>query len=273
MAWVIVGVLASAGVFHLLVRLGPAGRAVCDWAAKAPALDVVVCWFLHGPHAAAVVWWWMTPERSAHMLAAALGATVVAQMLALTLWGWAHELTHPAARRGPRIVFTLNRRVGRFRQVVAVWSTGVVVPLFTLIRVAEIVVYPVLVWLVRFPRYDQSQWVMVSRQKFSGLVGWDLIWCLYCDWMTGVWSLGSEMLRNVESFWCPIRFGSPEKCANCAHDFPDLNGGWVRADGTMAEVTAAIEKHYPGPGGENGWFGHPGRQVTLTIDGKPNEGA
>ena len=37
------------------------------------------------------------------------------------------------------------------------------------------------------------------------VIGHALIWCLYCDWMTGVWSLGTEMLRNVESFWYPIR--------------------------------------------------------------------
>jgi hypothetical protein len=126
-------------------------------------------------------------------------------------------------------------------------------------------VYPPLTWLVRLPRYRSSEWVNVSRQKFDGLVGHDLIWCLYCDWMTGVWSLGTEMLRNVESFWCPIRFASPEKCANCRVDFPDIEGGWVAADGEMADVVGVLTDRYPGPKGDNAWFGHPTR---LTVEGR-----
>ena len=52
---------------------------------------------------------------------------------------------------------------------------------------------------------------LFKAAKVEGLVGHDRIWCLYCDWMTGVWSLGTEMLRNVESFWCPLRFSSDAK--------------------------------------------------------------
>ena len=40
--------------------------------------------------------------------------------------------------------------------------------------------------------------------------------------LTGVYSLGAEMLRNVESFWCPIRFYDGKKCDNCKLDFPDI---------------------------------------------------
>ena len=96
------------------------------------------------------------------------------------------------------------------------------------------------------------------------LVGHDLIWCLYCDWMTGVYSLGAEMLRNVESFWCPIRFYDGKKCENCRIDFPDVDGGWVAADGTMADVTRVMDEQYP-EGAVNRWFGHPAR---LTVNGE-----
>jgi len=34
-------------------------------------------------------------------------------------------------------------------------------------------IYPPLVWLVNLPPYDAVDWVSVSRQKFSGLVGHD----------------------------------------------------------------------------------------------------
>ena len=143
------------------------------------------------------------------------------------------------------------------------WVTAVVTPLFWIVRVAEVFVYPLLTMLIGLPRYKQGDWVNVSRQKFSGLVGHDLIWCLYCDWMTGVWSLGSEMLRNVESFWCPIRFYEGKKCDNCKIDFPDVAGDWVKHDGTMMDVTTLLEAKYAG--GERGWFGHPAR---LTVKGK-----
>jgi hypothetical protein len=85
--------------------------------------------------------------------------------------------------------------------------------------------------------------------------------------MTGVWSLGSEMLRNVESFWCPIRFRSDRKCVNCATDFPDIENGWIPADGTMAEVAETIERMYPNDL-PRAWFGHP---VRITVKGQSIE--
>jgi len=160
-----------------------------------------------------------------------------------------------------------NQKVGRLRNHTAIWLTAVVTPLFWLVRVAQIFLYTPIRWLVRFPRYDQGEWVNVSRHKFKGLVGHDLIWCLYCDWMTGVWSLGSEMLRNVESFWCPIRFASEKKCANCRHEFPDIDNGWVDSRGTMAEVTATLNRLYDETG-TNAWFGHP---VRVTVRGREIE--
>src|SRR5205823_7310207 len=138
-----------------------------------------------------------------------------------------------------------------------------VVPLFWLVRLGQVFIYPPLIWLVRFPRYDQGDWINVSRQKFSGLVGHDLIWCLYCDWMTGVWSLGSEMLRNVESFWCPIRFDSAKKCENCRIDFPDVEGGWAPAHATIADVEQTIDAMYSSEPGPRAWFGHP---VRVTVN-------
>ena len=261
------GVLGLAGLFHILVRLGEFGRAVCDLCSRAPMLDLVVFAFTHGPWVAAGLVWWRLSDRSWTHFGAYFGLAVLAQIVSLLLWSWAHELMHPEARKGPRIVSTLNRQVGWFRNHAAVWWTALAVPVFTLIRIAEFIVYPPLIWLVRLPRYKHRDWVNISRQKFTGLVGYDLIWCLYCDWMTGVWSLGSEMLRNVESFWCPIRFSSPEKCANCKTDFPDVATDWIAPppSGDMGQVADLLASRYPGPGGVNAWFGHP---VRLTVRGK-----
>jgi hypothetical protein len=189
--------------------------------------------------------------------------TLVGQFAALYLWIFLHEMLHREATKGPRIVKFLNRIVGRWRNHAALLFTLIALPGFWLIRLHEWLVYPFLIRLLNFPRYKQAEWVNVSRQKFEGLVGHDLIWCLYCDWMTGVYSLGAEMLRNVESFWCPIRFYEGKKCANCNVDFPDIQGGWVPATGTMKQVEERMEEMYAG--GQREWFGHPAR---LTVGGK-----
>jgi hypothetical protein len=144
--------------------------------------------------------------------------------------------------------------------------TLIALPIFWGIRAIQMTLWWTLPVILNFPNYKQSEWINVSRQKFDGLVGHDLVWCLYCDWMTGVYSLGAEMLRNVESSWCPIRFYEGKKCANCAVDFPDVNNGWVAPDRSMADVVAKMEQMYGD--GRREWFGHPAR---LTVKGKPLE--
>lgn len=243
--------LILAGFLHLLPRLGGFGNMVTGWLAKAPGLDLAVTVFTVVPWVAgAFAFGW-----------GGVAAAIAGQIVATYGWSLLHEMAHREAVKGPRITKVLNARVGWLRNHTALWVTTLAVPMFWMVRVAEWLVYPPLVWLVSFPRYPMGEWVNVSRQKFQGLVGWDLIWCLYCDWMTGVWSLGTEMLRNVESFWCPIRFDSEKKCENCRIDFPDLDSGWVRANGTMGEVADLLEEKYPGGGhGKYSWFGHPARK-------------
>ncbi len=253
--WMLLAMLVGAGVLHLIPKLGAPGKRLAATLCRAPGLDVVITYFTAAPM---IVGPLLGGWRG-------LGAAVLAQVLTVMIWTVLHELAHRKALKGPRIVSSINKAVGRWRNHAAVWTTALAVPLFWIVRVAEYIVYPPLTWLVRLPKYDHAQWVNVSRQKFSGLVGHDLIWCLYCDWMTGIWSLGSEMLRNVESFWCPIRFDSAKKCENCKIDFPDVANGWVRADGTMAEVAAVVEAHYQRGDAVNPWFGHP---VRLTVEGR-----
>jgi hypothetical protein len=246
--------LFGAGVLHLIPRLGEAGRRLSDALCRAPALDWVITYFtvaplILGPLAAGM---------------RGLTGAIVGQVTGVLIWTALHELAHPSARKGPRIIKISNRLNGPLRNLTATWLTAIVTPIFWLIRVAEVFIWPAMTWLVGLPTYQGAEWVNVSRQKFDGLVGHDLIWCLYCDWMTGVWSLGTEMLRNIESYWCPIRFASGKKCANCAIDFPDVEQGWVPANGTMADVAGTLEQMYGS--GQRGWFGHPAR---LTVKGQP----
>lgn len=251
-----VAILVGSLLLHALAMLGSGGRKVLALCARAPMLDLIVAWFTIVPAITmTIIYGWV-----------GLGGAIIGQMLGLVLWCWGHELTHRKAVKGPRIVAVLNRLVGRPRNHLALWVTSIAVPVFWVVRIGELIVYPPLIVLVRFPRYPMGEWVNVSRHKFDGLVGHDLIWCLYCDWMTGVWSLGSEMLRNVESFWCPIRFLDDKKCANCSVDFPDVMSKWVPADGSIGDVADLLSKEYEGRG-RNSWFGHPER-VELTVEGE-----
>ena len=259
--WIVIGstlsLLLASGVLSLLPRLGRIGERVSRALCRAPWLDALMTYFIVlPPVVGACVGGWV-----------GLGAAVAGQVVGLLVWMWLHELAHPSARQGPRIVKVLNHVVGRWRNHAALWVMVPAVPLFWLVRVTQMLIYPPLVWLVGLPRYRAGDWVNVSRHKFDGLVGHDLIWCLYCDWMTGLWSLGSEMLRNIESLWCPIRFSEHKKCEHCRVDFPDV-GEWVGSDGTMAEVAGLLERRY-GEGAPRGWYGHPAR---LTVKGEPMDG-
>ncbi|NET84576.1 MAG: hypothetical protein F6J94_22435 [Moorea sp. SIO1F2] len=235
-------------VLTVMPQLGKLGKTISESFIQAPGLDVIL---------SVIVW---IPWVISGLLLGWVGvlAALVGQILALQLWIVAHELVHSEAVKGPRIVSYLNQRFGWWRNHLALWVTAVSVPVFFLIRLAEIALYPFLIWLLGFPSYKHNEWVNVSRQKFEGLVGHDLIWCLYCDWMTGVYSLGAEMLRNVESFWCPIRFYNDKKCENCRLDFPDIDGGWVAQDATMGDVVQTIEDNMPSDR-QWTWFGHPDR--------------
>ncbi len=221
---------------------------------RAPALDVIVAMLTWVP--------WVIALRFGGW--AGFAGTLLGQMLALFAWCWLHETIHREAARGPRIVKFLNRTVGKWHNHAALWVTLVALPGFWVIRLMEVLCYWPLVSLLNFPKYKQSEWINVSRHKFEGLVGHDLIWCLYCDWMTGVYALGGEMLRNVESFWCPIRYYDGKKCDNCKVDFPDIAGGWVDAKGNMADVEKVMVEQYGD--GRREWFGHPAR---LTVKGVP----
>jgi hypothetical protein len=249
---VIISLLTGALILHLIPKLGSMGVRVSAALCHAPALDWVIIYFTVLPMIVGLV---VSGWRG-------LIGAIAGQVASVLIWSALHELARRDAAREPRIVSLINRYVGPWRNHTAIWLTAIVTPLFTLIRMAEVLIYPPIQKLVGFPSYKGSDWVRVSRHKFSGLVGHDMIWCLYCDWMTGVWSLGSEMLRNVESFWCPIRFDSSKKCDNCSVDFPDIKGGWVAADGNMTQVIQLIEQTQ---GGEHhSWFGHP---VRITVKG------
>lgn len=247
------GTLLLAFALSAAGRIGRRACAVSQALCKAPLLDLVVACFTFLPWLiAGLIGGW----------AAFVGA-LAAQFIALWTWCAGHDLLHARAASGPRIVRFHESLVGGWRNEAALIVTLVALPIFWAIRILQLTLWWTLPLLLGFPQYRQGEWINVSRHKFDGLVGHDLVWCLYCDWMTGVYSLGAEMLRNVESFWCPIRFYDGKKCANCAVDFPDIDNGWVAADGNMHDVVEKMQQMYAN--GRREWFGHPAR---LTINGR-----
>ena len=219
-----------------------------DALCRAPALDWIMGLLTWIPWLTAFLWsggWGL------------LGC-LIGQLAFLYSFFYLHTLWR--GYRGPTIHRTANRIVGRVKNQLGLLMTLPALPVFLMVRSAEIFLYPALIWTMKFPTYRHGEWVSVSRQKFSGLVGADLVWCLYCDWMTGLYALGGEMLRNLESFWCPIRFYPDKKCENCQVDFPDIKD-WTPAKGTMEEVAALIEQKYPPKSNRSrAWFGHPDRK-------------
>ena len=242
----VISLLAGAGLLHLLPRLGKTGNNISDWFCRAPGIDLALTYFMLIPLAiGSLTLGWQ-----------GIAIALLAELSTLWIWIFVHELTHRKQRQQANIHRQMSQIVGKWQNHLAVWITAFAIPLFWVVRVTQVTVYPPLIELVGLPRYDEKEWINVSRQKFAGLIGYDLIWCLYCDWMTGVWSLATEMLRNVESFWCPIRFYSEKKCANCQQDFPDVNSGWVAADGTIEDVTELLASKYTTTQEERAWYGH-----------------
>lgn len=254
-----VTLLFSTGILHLLPRLGETGKKTSDWFCYAPGIDLILAYFMLIPiTVGAIGLGWL-----------GVGIAILAELSSLWTWIILHELAHSEHKNTAKIHGTMSAIVGKWENHLAVWITALAIPVFWFVRFAEVVVYPPLTVLVKLPKYESRDWVNVSRQKFEGLIGYDLIWCLYCDWMTGVWSLGTEMLRNVESFWCPIRFYSDKKCENCQIDFPDVSQGWVNADGTMEDVVTLLKTQYTEDQSERSWFGHPCRNCDDDCQSSP----
>ena len=218
-----------------------------DFFSKAPGLDIAIFSFTALP--------WIFAFYKASWLG--LGASVIAQLITLYSFNLVHErILNRKYKNGAKLYRTLNQIVGFIRNHLALLICLLALPIFISLRIGQIIIYPMLRWTLRFPKYDAAQWINISRYKFKGLVGHDMVWCLYCDWMTGLHSLTGEMLRNVESFWCPIRFSDEKKCDNCSLDFPDLSK-WTKSDGKVKDVQDILLENYPVSSSQDRtWFGY-----------------
>ncbi|MGE0615921.1 MAG: hypothetical protein AB7P04_09785 [Bacteriovoracia bacterium] len=217
--------------------------------ARAPALDAIV---------AATTWlpWGYALVRGG---ISALLTCFLAQFLAASLVCMLHTRFHTRMRgqEASPLRKTLGGIVGPTRVVVGFWLTTLALPAFLVIRLGQVTAYPLLSFTLGFPKYRHGEWIRISRQKFEGLIGLDLLWCLYCEWAAGVYSLGGEMIRNNESFWCPIRFYDQKHCGNCRTDFPDL-AQWIPLDsGKMDDVKKKLKETYTHqPADARGWYGY-----------------
>jgi hypothetical protein len=234
----IVGLIA-AGVFTRLAF------GITPSIAKAPALDFFISLFT-----------WI-PWVAGFLLAGWCGvfSGIAAQIVFLHIFCLVHRALR--GKKGRTLTDAQGEILGPLRNQLCLLVQTPAVLVFVQVRLAEILLYPPIAWLGKLPTYRHSEWVNLSRHKYDGLIGYDLLWCWYCDWMTGVWALGSEMLRNIESFWCPIQFLDPAKNRNASIDFPDVRT-WAPPDGSMEDAVRAFEAHYDGRR-KNSWWGHTDR--------------
>lgn len=189
----------------------------------------------------------------------AMLAAIVSQITMIYVFNFVHgQLIHK--QKGNTAKDALNKVVGPLRNHLGLFVSLGAFPVFLVLRLGEIVLYAPLRWILGFPKYKEEEWINISRQKITGLVGHDMTWCLYCDWMTGIYSYGAEMLRNVESFWCPLKFQDGKKCENCKIDFPDIEE-WAAADGDIQGLhDLVLEKYSTDMQEPNPWFGHESRK-------------
>lgn len=239
-AAVLFGGLIAAAVFSRVAF------AISEKITRAPLLDFFISLFTWMPWVAGA---WLGGWRG-------VVAALIAQFFAIHAFCLTDRIVR--GKKGRTLTDAQNRLLGPVRNQLAVFATVPAVLVFVTARLVELTVYPVVARLAKMPKYCQGDWVNLSRHKYDGLIGYDLLWCWYCDWMTGLWALGSEMLRNIESFWCPIRFRDDVKNHNAITDFPDI-AKWAKADGTMEDAVRAFEEHYDGKH-ENSWWGHPDRK-------------
>jgi hypothetical protein len=208
------------------------------WWSKPPAIDLIVILFTIVPWVGG--WKWGL-RSSGHWIGGVLGLLVAsaAQFVALELFEVIHRGI--AVRRNRRVFAisrSIERRKGWWRNRMGLWASVPSVPFFLLNRLGNIVAYGPLIVLLDFPKIKHSDYVTVSRQKIGNLVGADLVWCLYCDWMTGGWSLSTEMLNEVESYWCPLTFEDKGKCEKCSQFFRMEH--WAPSDASAEHVAALV---------------------------------
>jgi|GEM_PF-3528828 len=212
-------------------------------------VDAAIAGFTLGPFALALA---LPAVRQGGWIAWLIAPTIAA-IVYLALWCAIDELVR-GERRGFHIRTYWIRRDGWLRYALG-WSILLAVPVFWSVRLAQIVVYPVLNIAWGLPRLRTGEYIALSRHKTRGLVGADYLFCLYCEWMTGLWSLGTDMLRNLESMWCPLRFGRADQCERCSQTFPDI-ARWADPAAGMTGVEEFYQLHYEGrPMGERSHLG------------------
>ncbi len=239
-------IFVALAIAAILTRIA---YAITDKIARAPWLDLFVSLFTWIP--------WVAGAKLNGWIGVA--GAFVAQLIFLHAFCLVHRaLRSLGKKKGRTLTDAQGRVLGPFRNQLCLMVQTPAILVFAQVRLAEILLYPAIAWLGKLPTYRSSEWVNLSRHKYDGLIGYDLLWCWYCDWMTGIWALGSEMLRNIESFWCPIRFRDPVKNSNISTDFPDV-AKWAPADGSMEDAVLAFEAHYDGKR-KNSWWGHPDRK-------------
>jgi hypothetical protein len=137
------------------------GKRLADACCQAPLLDAIVCYFT------------ILPLVIGPLVAGWSGffVAVIAQLATLLIWQTIHEAVHRDAVKGPRIVKVLNKKFGTVRNLTAVYITAFATPIFWFVRIAQITIYPPLVWLVNLPVTTQLIGSAFHATNSAGLSG------------------------------------------------------------------------------------------------------
>lgn len=144
--------------------LGTWGKDAVDACTKTPMLDWLLSFIILVP--------WLIGGLTVRW--EGIVASLLAQVLAMQLWIFYHEFLNRNVAPGSRIARFHSQRIGWWRNHLALWVTSIIVPVFFLIRFSEVFVYPMLIWLLGFPKYKHSDWSMLV---VTSLKDWsDTIW-------------------------------------------------------------------------------------------------
>ena len=159
-----------AQIFCALVVAGILTRlayALSDKIAQAPWLDLFISLFTWAP-------WVMGGFLDGWL---GLLAALVAQLVFLHAFCFVHRALR--GKKGRTLTDAQGRILGPFRNQLCLMVQTPAIIVFVQVRVAEILIYPPIAWLGKLPTYKSSEWVNLSRHKYDGLIGYDLLWCWY----------------------------------------------------------------------------------------------
>ena len=85
----------------------------------------------------------------------------IGQWIMLSFFCNIHTMLH--SYKGPTLKHTLNQIIGPTRNHLGLLFSLLALPILLVVRLGQIVIYPLLVWTLNFPKYNDGDWINVSQ--------------------------------------------------------------------------------------------------------------